>query len=339
MKQNRIIIVIAVLAFVFILVGLVVAETASGQQFSACLSRHGYIYRVALGDQPARPCRRTDKKISWNQAGPQGIQGNPGEQGPQGEAGPAGPAGPLGLYGSGLVSIDNIQDCLSTEHDGIQCKEKALLSLEMKEGQEINVELVATEVVYDQNNEPYEIETVTILHAAKSPNGVNVRFAEDSDNLELILSPASPVKTSTYIAGYSGNIDAKCMLLKDNLVNCIHDRFNTLKVIETESLGVLTAHIEPYAAGDTETQLIVPIANYGTFRTNYIVTVTECSSGIEPPVAQSVTLNGGEYYDFTFNLKSASPFEAEMTCLVTLNSSTGMIYDSIEVFAPTPNGG
>jgi Lamin Tail Domain/Collagen triple helix repeat (20 copies) len=86
---------------------------------NACrLAPKGWLRAVASPNA----CRKHERPLSWNVAGPAGPQGPtgpagpPGPQGPQGQQGPAGPegpAGPAGPPGVGLTSLDDL--------DGLPC--------------------------------------------------------------------------------------------------------------------------------------------------------------------------------------------------------------------------
>ncbi len=72
--------------------GYAVAD--GGGSVSACVQHkgnHGFY---------AGKCRRGDRKLTWNQAGPQGPQGPRGATGPQGPQGPAGATGTAGSAGA-----------------------------------------------------------------------------------------------------------------------------------------------------------------------------------------------------------------------------------------------
>jgi hypothetical protein len=98
----------------------------SAGQIDACVKRSGKLRLVA----DATACRRSERLVSWNTAGPPGPAGPAGpagEPGPAGPAGPAGaagpagpqgPAGPKGDPGDGLTSIDGLAGLSCTKADG-----------------------------------------------------------------------------------------------------------------------------------------------------------------------------------------------------------------------------
>ena len=100
----------AILTAAFVLGGVLIgsgeafAQSGEGNTYTGCLSRWGVIFRVAIGDEPARPCGWKQTEISWSESGggapgPQGEQGEPGPAGPQGDPGPPGEEGPQGPQG------------------------------------------------------------------------------------------------------------------------------------------------------------------------------------------------------------------------------------------------
>ncbi len=314
------------------------------------------------------------------ETGPQGPQGETGPQGPQGDAGTAcwdlngngvadlpdedineddtvdildcqgaqGPPGPIGLYASGVLGVSTVMECVNVG-DGFECNSqlKSHILMEVTEGQEIMLEAVSVAT-----------EDTTSIYVGKQtapcPGGTHstgayfvcVKFEEyevgvGSDVLNMALSPSYPLQDSRYMDDYNGNINARCVLLKDSLVRCTIDEA-FVKEMMTEAIGIIEeASIADYAPGATETQLHTRIINYGDQRSNYIVTVTQCSLGIEPVVAQSVTLNNWEQANFTFNLRRTDgfPFQGEEECWLELKSSTGRFYHGVWVVFPAPSGG
>lgn len=329
---------------------------------------------------PQGPQGETGPQGPQGETGPQGPQGETGPQGPQGDAGTAcwdlngngvadlpdedineddtvdildcqgaqGPPGPIGLYASGVLGVSTVMECVNVG-DGFECNSqlKSHILMEVTEGQEIMLEAVSVAT-----------EDTTSIYVGKQtapcPGGTHstgayfvcVKFEEyevgvGSDVLNMALSPSYPLQDSRYMDDYNGNINARCVLLKDSLVRCTIDEA-FVKEMMTEAIGIIEeASIADYAPGATETQLHTRIINYGDQRSNYIVTVTQCSLGIEPVVAQSVTLNNWEQANFTFNLRRTDgfPFQGEEECWLELKSSTGRFYHGVWVVFPAPSGG
>lgn len=62
--------------------------------YTACLANGGKLYNLVVSPTPPERCVNDDRRISWNETGPEGPQGAPGPQGPPGPQGEPGPAGP-----------------------------------------------------------------------------------------------------------------------------------------------------------------------------------------------------------------------------------------------------
>ena len=52
-----------------------------GNMYTGCLTSGGAINKVAIGEDPARPCEDDQTEISWNEEGPQGPIGPAGADG------------------------------------------------------------------------------------------------------------------------------------------------------------------------------------------------------------------------------------------------------------------
>lgn len=80
----------------------------NGDTYTGCLTGGGSINKVAVGDDPAGPCRGNSVQISWNAEGRQGPPGDPGAAGPPGAPGPPGGPGPPGDPGPpGIVAAQS----------------------------------------------------------------------------------------------------------------------------------------------------------------------------------------------------------------------------------------
>lgn len=64
----------------------------------------GWLRQVSSSTQ----CRRRERPVSWNIAGPKGDKGDPGEPGAPGAAGPPGPKGEPGTVVSGLATLNGV---------------------------------------------------------------------------------------------------------------------------------------------------------------------------------------------------------------------------------------
>jgi hypothetical protein len=79
-------IVLGVLALVVAAGGGALAASGGGSTITVCVhKRGGTLYE-------AKKCQMHDKKLTWNNQGPQGSHGSPGSQGSTGPQGPLGPS-------------------------------------------------------------------------------------------------------------------------------------------------------------------------------------------------------------------------------------------------------
>jgi hypothetical protein len=95
--------------------GAAVVQSASSQQdavIHACRHRATGQLRVVAD---AKRCRKSERALFWNVAGPPGPQG---PAGPQGDPGAAGPPGPKGDPGAGLTSLNDLHGLACTREDG-----------------------------------------------------------------------------------------------------------------------------------------------------------------------------------------------------------------------------
>jgi hypothetical protein len=110
--------------------------------------------------------------------------------------------------------------------------------------------------------------------------------------------------------------------------------------LTSESDGKIgSVTVLPYPAGATTIQVDVTYMNNGPFGSNYLITIEDCSSHIEPPPFQ---LRWKENIPFdqataSFELTSDSGFGAGDRCWVGLRSPTGREYDSFEITLPGPS--
>jgi hypothetical protein len=71
-------------------------ERQSGDTITACAAKTNGRLRLISA---SASCKASERRLSWNVAGPAGPKGDVGPPGPQGERGAAGPAGPPGARG------------------------------------------------------------------------------------------------------------------------------------------------------------------------------------------------------------------------------------------------
>ncbi len=256
--------------------------------------------------------------------------------------------GGAALHGhvAGRVGLLSYEDCLSNE-SGFSCSERSAISVAVHEGQEVTLEVVD---LWTPQGEPEERTSHIVLK--KQPRSgvpaagafdVGVSLTGDSRPLHFFtLSPDDPVYRVEQ-SGAGWQIHAR--LVTDDLVVLRMSSVATLKVVETESLGIIDdAHVEPYAATDRLARARVTIQNYGDLRTNYIATVTDCPSHIAPVVAQYFYLDQYDPNDLPtatldFTLRTDEPLTGDEECTVRLKSPTGRLYDEDVLDFPAPTKG
>ena len=94
---------------IVVALSLLVVGVASAQDttFTGCLTRYGMLIKVAVGDEPARPCRKEHTQVTWNA---QGEKGDPGDKGDKGDQGDMGFQGPPGANGQNGLNGENGKD-------------------------------------------------------------------------------------------------------------------------------------------------------------------------------------------------------------------------------------
>jgi hypothetical protein len=97
-------------------------------------------------------------------------------------------------------------------------------------------------------------------------------------------------------------------------------------------------HIEPYPANALTVILPATIVNSGEIASDYVVTVTDCPSHIAPVIAQTIHIDVGPQHAQTleFNLRTVLPLTGEETCVASLRSPTGRLFQLRTVDFPPP---
>ncbi len=105
------------------------------------------------------------------------------------------------------------------------------------------------------------------------------------------------------------------------------------KIIETESVGIIKyAQVEGFKSLSEDGDLVVEISNYGDFKADYIVTVTDANMNIiEAIPAQARTLEPLDVAVLHFDIYSAYNLDSSNYVWVRLMSPTGRIYDETKV--------
>src|SRR4051794_35288342 len=70
--------------------------TSSATTIRACAAKSNGALRAV---NARTPCRKSERRLTWNTAGPRGVRGVQGPAGIAGALGPAGPQGPAGGQG------------------------------------------------------------------------------------------------------------------------------------------------------------------------------------------------------------------------------------------------
>jgi hypothetical protein len=105
----KVILLAAVAAMAVAVAGVALAQN-SGDTTVIHACKHpsgGWLRQVSTAAQ----CRRREKAVSWNVAGPKGDKGDPGAPGP---AGPPGPKGDAGTVVSGLKTLEGVP-CIAAD--------------------------------------------------------------------------------------------------------------------------------------------------------------------------------------------------------------------------------
>jgi len=113
--------------------------------------------------------------------------------------------------------------------------------------------------------------------------------------------------------------------------------FESVKVIKTESIGaIVEAYVKTFYSMSRDGTMVARIANFGDFKSDYLVSVTDCNMNIDPAIPQqSATLEPYEEVDLNFDIHTVYNLDTTNECLVTLKSTTGRIYDSVPVIFDT----
>ena len=182
--------------------GALAAGNAS-PTITACVHKHGGgLYR-------AKHCARHDRKLSWNELGPQGPPGNVGQQGPQG---PPGTVDTSNFYTKAQSDARYIQVGAQTEFAYGQIREDASIrssspNVTSASGTPGFVEHPGTgEYCVDFSNSPSspnEIEGSVVGHAGSTSNPVFIYVANgqatfncnQADALQILIMSSTGVNT------------------------------------------------------------------------------------------------------------------------------------------------
>ena len=172
----------------------------------------------------------------------------------------------------------------------------------------------------------------------------------NEDIQKLVVNPDAETKylvhgmkkfkgSMNFADGMDKSLQYKIKDLNYSLVNLMFKSAPVvqLSILESESKGIIkSAVIQTFSSMSREGTLSVIIANAGDYRTNYIVSVTDCSSNISKAIpAQALTLSPGEEATLNFDINTLQNLDSSHYCLVTLKSPTGKVYDSVQVYFDT----
>jgi len=241
-------------------------------------------------------------------------------------------------YFAGLAAVSQFQDCIKADGD-IDCEQKALILIDVLEGQPINLEIRTSQTW----NTQLEITKVPSENPLSSRDyKVNVMAAYDVETFSFDVSPDHPFYASNHDSNYphSTMLPIRCELVTDWRIKIIMET-ELVYQIRTETGGAITdAHIKPYTESATETRLKVSVTNRDLWAANFIVTATGFGPSIEPVTPGYVTLQGygqpGSSATLTLPIRTVDTFAGQGPCLVTLSSDLGKKYDQTTADFPTP---
>ena len=272
--------------------------------------------------------------------GPQGEQGPDGADGLDGKDGQPVDPGATG-FTSGFLSVSTIESCVFDEW-GLDCSEKGLIHTSVVPGAEVRMEVLRTKQVWQQGeSQTVEEELLITMTPIPDANGTADKVTLSIDNGPVTdvfnVSPAAPVYASMEDPDYSGDLEIKIQLITPTQLLLTVPQFTSVKEVKTESIGAIdSAIIAPYPAGEFNTTVEVKIINYGSIKSDYMVSIIDLSAGLDEIAAQRSTLEPFEADTLTFNLHGANGLYEGMQCRVALYSTTGRLYHDIIVTFPAP---
>ncbi len=249
-------------------------------------------------------------------------------------------------YLSGLVGYMPVEDCIKT-HNGkvvhFDCDEQYALTVAVQEGDEVNIEGTLTyEVESDCDTPPcsgdgtFTLPLEITMQKGTRPNAqtskdfvitTTVKNIDTDYSFTFSLSPKDPL-----FDGQSAgkDIDIRAQLLTDSLVQLVV-YLTDIKYSLSESIANFTA-TGTYQAGANQAEMAVQVNNNGNLRTDYLVSVLNCTLPVDPVIAQTATVDASESHDLVFTLNAHRAFTTADSCLVLLRSPTGKEYDQITTF-------
>jgi hypothetical protein len=240
-------------------------------------------------------------------------------------------------YMSGLVGwIPSYQGC---SQGGSSCQEQTLFMVNLTAGQTVTLDF------YTSTSGPGSVYHAYISKQP-GPSGtaidysVIVNLAQGTGTpYQATVSPSVPLYSTGSDPTCQANpascpVNAVIKLMSDSLLTLQTNSAAfpvALNEDITDSIGAIKSAQALPTAAHTNTMKVV-IWNAGTYQADFIVSVSQCTTGIFPVAAQSQTLNAGQTAPLNFVLYSSSLFiSSNNQCTVTLSSPDGKIYDSTVV--------
>jgi len=178
--------------------------------------------------------------------------------------------------------------------------------------------------------------------------GNQLSHKHNSDLQKLVLNPNAETtylvhgkrdfkEPMSFISGMDKVLICNVYEINNTLVSLTTDAAE-VKVINTQSTGIINeAYVRTFNSMTGEGTLVVEIENFGSFPTDYIVTVTEATMYIvgETLPAQARSLVPEKRAELKFDVSMVNNLVSTHEFLVTLKSPTGMIYASVGVIFDT----
>ena len=139
-------------------------------------------------------------------------------------------------------------------------------------------------------------------------------------------------RSMPFLAGMTKILQQKVTRIDNSLISLTTDSA-TVTSVDTISKGIiLEAAVETFTSFSDEGTMNVLIQNIGSFRTNYIVTITECTMNILKAIpAQARSLHPEDDMKLQFDIHTLYNLDTSNECLCTLMSPEGKIYDEVFV--------
>lgn len=124
------------------------------------------------------------------------------------------------------------------------------------------------------------------------------------------------------------------MALDDNVASSVLLVLDaeSVKIVDNRGTGrIVSGQVKTFEALSRDGVLIVGFINTGKVSAEFILTVTDCSSNINPVVSKSVYAMIGSEQNVLFDITTNTRFESSNQCTVTLMDTTYSVLDSVIV--------